>query len=101
MLYFSETAWTLPDIWEVNDKFDKGCDQDVYEKKISELIKNAVNRARKHEPEEYKHWADALRHLSKADRYLLVMIHQAKLGPTFRRSSSSEILRRIQTLAII
>ena len=23
MLYFSETAWTLPDIWEVSDKFDE------------------------------------------------------------------------------
>jgi hypothetical protein len=45
MLYFSETAWTLPDIWDVSDKFDRDYDQDLYERKISGLIKNAVNRA--------------------------------------------------------
>ncbi len=101
MLYFSETAWTLPDIWDANDKFDRDYDQDVYERKISQLMKNAVSRARKHQPEEYKGWADAIRHLSKEDRYLLVMVHQARLGPTFRRSSSSKVLRRIQTVAII
>jgi hypothetical protein len=101
MLYFSEIAWTLPDIWDVNDKFDRDYDQDVYERKISQLIKNAVNRARKDQPEEYKGWADAIRHLSKEDRYLLVMVHQAKLGPAFRRSSSSKTLRRFQAVAII
>jgi uncharacterized protein YlbG (UPF0298 family) len=102
MLYFSETAWTLPDIWDVSDKFDRDYDQDLYERKLSGLIKNAVNRARSsHDPEEYKAWADAVRHLSKEDRYLLVMVHQAKLGSTFRRSSSSKVVRRIQATMIL
>jgi hypothetical protein len=47
MLYFSETAWTLPDIWDVNDKFDRDYDQDVYERKISQLMKNAVSLSSK------------------------------------------------------
>ena len=33
MLYFSETAWTLPDIMEVNEEFDRRYDQDEYEQK--------------------------------------------------------------------
>jgi hypothetical protein len=44
MLYFTETAWTLPDIMEVNDEFDRYYDQNEYEKKISRLIKNAGKR---------------------------------------------------------
>jgi hypothetical protein len=82
MLYFSETAWTLPDIWDVNDEFDRDYDQDVYEKKISHLIKEAVSRARKQQREEFEAWTAAIRRLSKEDRYLLVMVKQAGLGPT-------------------
>jgi hypothetical protein len=100
MLYFSETAWTLPDIWEVSDEFDKNHDRDAYEKKISRLITNAISHARKHQPEEYEAWAEAIRHLRKEDRYLLIMLDQARLGPKFRRHSS-RVLRRLQALAII
>ena len=34
ILYFSETAWTLPDIEEVNDAFDREYNQAEYERKI-------------------------------------------------------------------
>jgi hypothetical protein len=34
MLYFSETDWTLPDIMEVNEQFDRECNQDEYEKRL-------------------------------------------------------------------
>lgn len=84
MLYFSETAWTLPDIWEVNDKFDSEYDQDEYEKKISTLIKKALARARKLQPEEFDAWNEAIHRLSKDDRYLLVMTGQAGIRRTFR-----------------
>ena len=84
MLYFSETAWTLPDIWEVNDKFDSEYDQDEYEKKISTLIKKALARARKQQPEEFDAWNEAIHRLSKDDRYLLVMTGQAGIRRTFR-----------------
>lgn len=36
MLYFSETAWTLPDIMDVSDEFDRTYDQGEYEKKIAD-----------------------------------------------------------------
>ena len=84
MLYFSETAWTLPDIMDVNDEFESNYDGDAYEKKIAQPIKKATSRARKQQPEEFEAWREAIRHLSKEDRYLLVMVEQARLGATFR-----------------
>jgi hypothetical protein len=50
MLYFTETGWTLPDIREVNDVFDREYDQNKYETKIAGLIRNATKRARKENP---------------------------------------------------
>jgi hypothetical protein len=38
MLYFSETEWTLPDMAEVNDAFDREYDQAAYERKIGKII---------------------------------------------------------------
>ena len=86
MLYFSETAWTLPDIWEINEEFDKNYDQNEYEKKISQLIKKAVARARKKQQEEFVAWNAAIRLLSKEDRYLLIMTGQAGIRQIFRPS---------------
>lgn len=84
MLYFSETAWSLPNIMDVSDKFDSEYDQDEYEKKIVQLIKKIVSRDRKEQPAELEAWREAVRQLSKNDRYLLVMVDQAGLGSTFR-----------------
>jgi hypothetical protein len=86
MLYFSETAWTLPDIMDVSDEFDKKYNQDDYEKKISLLIRKAVKRAREQQPEEFQAWIQAVRRLRKDDRYLLVMVDQAKVGSMFHTS---------------
>jgi hypothetical protein len=82
MLYFSEAAWTLPEIWEVSDEFDRDYEPHSYEKKISHLIKRFAVRARKGSREEFDAWMAALRHLGKQDRYLLVMVKQAGLGRT-------------------
>jgi len=77
MLYFSETHWTLPDIWEVNDAFGREYNSDEYEGKIAQLIRNARARARKEDQADLQAWSDAVRTLSKEDHYLLVMIDQA------------------------
>jgi hypothetical protein len=81
MLYFTETAWTLPNIMEVSDEFDRTYDQEEYEQKIAGLIKNTGKRARKENREEYGRWWDAIRVLSKEDHYILVMIRRAGLRP--------------------
>src|ERR1700737_4280178 len=74
MLYFSETAWTLPDISEVSEEFDRDYDQGAFEKKVSKLIKNAVRSARKQQQEKFEGWVEAIRRLSKEDRFLIVMV---------------------------
>jgi len=81
MLYFTETAWTLPDIMEVNDQFDREYDAAEYEKKIADLIRNARKRARKEGRPEFDAWSEAIRILRKEDHYLLVMDRQAGVRP--------------------
>jgi hypothetical protein len=77
MLYFSETGWTLPNIMEVNDEFERGYDTPTYEKKIARLITAATKRARKENPEEFTKWTDAIRKLNKKDHYITVMLDMA------------------------
>jgi hypothetical protein len=77
MLYFSETGWTLPDIMEVNDRFDREYDQAKYEKKIARLIGSAMKRASRENPGDFTSWVGAIRKLKKEDHYILVMVRQA------------------------
>jgi len=74
MMYFSETGWTLPDIEEVNEAFDKDYDLAVYERKIGGLARNFCSNARKAAPAELEQWNNAVQRLSQEDHYLLVLI---------------------------
>lgn len=71
----------MPDIMEVSDEFDRTYDQGEYEKKIADLVRNSVKRARKENREEYEGWWDAIRVLKREDHYILVMIRRAGLRP--------------------
>lgn len=71
MLYFSETAWTLPDMDTVSDEFDSAYNQRDYEKKIARLIRKVGKRVRKDSPAEYDNWLRAIRRLESEDHYLL------------------------------
>src|ERR1700758_3034436 len=64
MLYFSETDWTLPDMSEVSQEFDRDYDQDQYEEKVTTLIRHAYKRALKGPRDDYENWWSAIRHLS-------------------------------------
>jgi hypothetical protein len=77
MLYFSETDWTLPDIREVNEEFERDYDQHEYEEKIVGVIRKALKQARKESKESRDSWSDAIRLLRKEDHYLLVMVDDA------------------------
>jgi len=81
MLYFTETGWTLPDMMEVSDEFDRTYDQDEYEEKIAELVKHSITGAKKENPQEYKDWWDAIGVLKKEDNYILVPVMRARLRP--------------------
>jgi len=83
-LYFSEGYWTLPDMMDVNDEFDRECDANEYEKKIAKLIRSATRRARKDNHTEYDLWLKAIGRLRKEDHYILVMIDRANVGPRSR-----------------
>jgi hypothetical protein len=41
MLYFTESGWTLPDIMQVSEQFDREYDQDEYEKKLARIVTKA------------------------------------------------------------
>jgi hypothetical protein len=74
MLYFSETAWTLPDIAEVSDAFDRDYDQARYEEKIGSLIRNLRTDSRINNRSDYDAWTEAVRTFQREDHYLLVLI---------------------------
>lgn len=98
MLYFSETDWTLPDMADVSEEFDRTCDLAEYEKKIARLIKNAGRRTRKDAPDECEAWWAAIRLLNKEDHYLLVMVQRAGLRP---RGDGLEILGTGFAIAVV
>lgn len=81
MLYFSESGWTLPDIMQVNEDFDRDYDPSDYERKIAKLVKKADRRLGKDSREDYDRWWAAIRFLRREDHYILVMIRMAGLRP--------------------
>lgn len=76
MLYFSETAWTLPGMIEVSAEFDRDYDQDDYEKKIGTIVHN-LELELKSKPAATEEWDAAVQLLRSEDHYLLVLIGAA------------------------
>jgi hypothetical protein len=76
MMYFTETAWTLPDIWDVNEVFERDYDQPTYEGKIGELARKA--RTLGVAANELETWKEAVRVLKSEDHYLLVLLAEPK-----------------------
>src|SRR3984893_1328245 len=72
MLYFSETAWTLPDMAEVNEEFDSNYDQGEFERKIAGVVRN-IQRAPMPDKGEEPSWDKAVHVLRSEDHYLLVL----------------------------
>jgi hypothetical protein len=77
MLYFSETAWTLPDIADVNEAFDRDYDEARYEEKIGTLVRNFCAESRKNNRGDFDAWTEAIRTIHQEDHYLLVLISEA------------------------
>ena len=81
MLYFSETAWTSPDMDTVSDEFDREFCQRDYERKITRLIRNAGKRIRRTSTSDYDAVWQAIRMLEQEDHYIMVMVRQSGLRP--------------------
>jgi hypothetical protein len=75
MLYFSETGWTLPDMAEVNEKFDAEYDQCEYEDRARALVNSYLKHA---DGGERTNWDEAVKTLREGDHYLLVVIGQSR-----------------------
>jgi hypothetical protein len=74
MLYFSESYPTLPEMAEVSEKFDKECNSEEYEEKISKLSQSAYRRDLKESDDTAQRWKDAIGLLKTEDHYILVMV---------------------------
>jgi len=86
-LFFTETHETLPDIMDINARFDEKYDAADYEEKITKLMRSAHDHDAKASLAEHDQWHDAVRRLEPEDHYILVMLHAA--GITGRRQSGS------------
>jgi hypothetical protein len=81
MLYFTESGWTLPDIAQASEQFDRQYDQDDYEKKIAGIIAKAYKHILQGSRVEYDRWWDAVRFLRREDHYISVLVGLASLRP--------------------
>ena len=84
MLYLSETDWTLPDMKEVSEEFDRDFDQGEYELKIGRLVREIEARDEARSGQELEAWDEAVLKLCDGDHYLLGMIDEAH----FQKESS-------------
>jgi hypothetical protein len=75
MLYFSETGWTLPDMDEVSEVFDRDYNRDEYELKIGELAHRCFAHLRRTNRVAYRDLMQAEGVLKQEDHYLYVLIN--------------------------
>lgn len=90
MMYFTETAWTLPEIEEVREDFERDYDQTEYEAKIGELASRA--RARAGKTTGLDRWKEAVGVLEGEDHYLLILLGTSG-------SSDSVLVDRVKLVA--
>jgi hypothetical protein len=84
MLYFTEVHPSLPDIYEVNEEFERNYDSDEYERKITGLLKRARDYDQRQSDAQAQQWRDAIDALKDEDHYLLIMVYRA--FPEYRRA---------------
>ena len=77
MLYFTEAHPSLPNIYEVNEEFERDYDSDEYEAKIIGLLRRARERDRKESAVQGQQWDEAVDALKAEDHYILVMVYCA------------------------
>jgi hypothetical protein len=97
MMYFAESAWTLPDMPEVNEAFERDYDPSEYEAKIGALIRNCQTHIRKTSRDTFATWKQAVSLLRTEDHYLLVLI-DAPSGSA-NGSTDSRLVDRLKLVA--
>jgi len=84
MLYFTEVHPSLPDIYDVNEEFERDYDADKYEDKIIDLLKSARSADAAQSQQYGEMWTDAISALKQEDHYILVMVYRA--FPEYRKT---------------
>jgi hypothetical protein len=74
MLYYSKTGWTLPDMEEVQDAFERYHHQFEYEQKIAGLVHNLRSQRHDRNQEQSDAWDEAQRMLKGRNHYILSLI---------------------------
>jgi hypothetical protein len=97
MMYFSESSWTLPDMSEVNEAFERDYDPSQYEAKIGGLVRNFRAHIRKTNRGGLDIWKEAVRILRREDHYLLVLIDAP--SETAAGSTDSRLVDRLKLVA--
>jgi hypothetical protein len=100
MLYFSESGWTLPDMMEVNEEFERDHVNDVYERKISGLVRKITRRLEARSEEERVAWDEAVQKLRQADHYLLVLIDSDLMSATGTARPPGDFLKLVLTALV-
>ena len=77
MLYFSETHWSLPDIYAVNEAFEREYSTEEYEQKVAMLIRNLLARLTRDDSTSLDRWHEAVHLLRSEDHYIVVLIGRA------------------------
>lgn len=70
ILYASPKGWTLPDMDEVQDAFNRYHDPSEYEEKIRKLIRSIRIGARAAQSDEWQAWQQAVQALGSEKNYL-------------------------------
>ncbi len=84
MLYFAEAGWTLPNMSDVNEEFERDYDNHEFEQKIAGLVRRIEEANKASGWLEQEAWDDAVIKLSEGDHYLLVL-----LDPSFSTSGKT------------
>jgi hypothetical protein len=106
MLYYSESAWTLPDMQEVSAAFDEAYDDITYESKITGLIAGIMSEVGGADRAACHEWNAAVERLSGEDHYILVLIGEAEgtvrpLSPGTRKRPAGDFIKLVVTAAAV
>lgn len=78
MLYFTEDGGLSKHMEQVNEAFDRECNEDEYEATIGSLVRSLESH---NTAEEQEMWDDAVLKLCEGDHYLLILINGAAPPP--------------------
>jgi hypothetical protein len=101
MLYFSESGWTLEDMDEVNEIFERDYKRRDYEKRVGRLIRKLRVRVRAAYGDEFEGWTRAVHALRGEDHYLKHLIAVSKpRGELTRLVITALVVAGVMLLAI-